>query len=189
MALHALLWKILAFGALPAWLLAGGADWFCHRRSGIERTSGPRESWLHLILYLQIAVPAVLGLWLEISATLLVIMATGVLAHMATSWWDTAFSQPRRFIAPIEQLVHSWLEMVPLFALILVAAIHATEFAQPRWHLVLRAPSLPVIQRWGFTLAVLAGIPLIIEEIWRGMRHPRLGKSAASQPPAGNPRR
>jgi hypothetical protein len=188
MTLQTLLWKILAFGALPAWLLAGGADWLCHRRSGIERTSGARESWLHLVLYLEIAVPAVLGLWLQVNAGLLAIMALGVLAHMATSWWDTSFSQPRRFIAPIEQQVHSWLEMLPLFALVIVAAIHATEFSQPRWILEPRDPPLTTAQRWGFALAMFAGLPPIIEELLRGLRYARVSEPAAPRTQESVPR-
>ena len=66
--LRVLLWNVLAFGALPAWLLAGFADWLCHRRSKIEITSGSRESAMHLLLHLEIAAPLLAALWLEINA-------------------------------------------------------------------------------------------------------------------------
>jgi hypothetical protein len=70
---------------LPLWLLAGLGDWLCHRRSQIQHTTGARESALHLLLYLLIALPIVLALFLAIDAMLLVFMAACVLAHMAVS--------------------------------------------------------------------------------------------------------
>ena len=173
MPLRTLLWQLLAFGALPAWLLAGGADWLCHRRTHIERTSGPRESLLHLLLYAEIAVPTVLGLWLEITAGTLLVFATGVTAHMFTSWWDTSFAQPRRHIAPIEQQVHSWLEMLPLFALVIVVVLHIDAIAEPRWILRARAQPLGDVWRFGVPLLLLLGAGPIVEEYLRGLRAQR----------------
>ena len=92
---------------LPLWLLAGFGDWLCHRRTSIQRTAGARESAFHLVLYLVIAVPIVLGLFLEVSTTLLVFMVLCVLAHSAVSFWDTSYAQPRRYISPVEQMIHS----------------------------------------------------------------------------------
>jgi hypothetical protein len=168
------LWSILGYGMLPAWLAAGGADWLCHRRTGIAHTSGPRESVLHIALFLQIAVPALLGLWLQVNAALLALMALGVLAHMLTSWWDTSFAQPRRHIAPIEQQVHSWLEMLPLFALIVVSLLHLEQFTAPAWTLEARVAPVPGI--WGVAVPVgfAAGLALICEELVRGMRASRV---------------
>ena len=170
MNIRTALWTILGFGVLPAWLAAGGADWLCHRRARIESTSGPRESALHILLFLQIAVPALLGLWLEINAGLLTLMALGVLAHMGTSWWDTTFAQPRRHIAPIEQQVHSWLEMLPLFALVLVCLLHLGQWSAPGWMLQLRAEPAPQSWRVGVPIAFAAGLALIVEELLRGLR-------------------
>ena len=101
MDLATLLWKVLGYGVLPLWLSAGAADWLCHRRTSIERTSGPGESVFHAVLYLQIAIPVLLALYLEINAAMLLLFALAVLAHMGTSWWDTTFSQPKRHIAPM----------------------------------------------------------------------------------------
>jgi hypothetical protein len=166
-------WTLLGYGVLPGWLAAGGADWLCHRRTRIEQTSGPRESLLHVALFLQIAVPALLGLWLEITAGLLLIMAAGVLAHMLTSWWDTSFAQPRRHIAPIEQQVHSWLEMLPLFALVLIGLLHLEQLAAPDWSLRIRAEAAPQPWRSGVPLAFAAALALIGEELLRGLRASR----------------
>jgi hypothetical protein len=165
------IWALLGYGALPAWLLAGGADWLCHRRSRIELTSGPVESAMHVVLFLQIAIPVLLGLWFAINALLLTFMAVGVLAHMVTSWWDTRYSEPRRLISPFEQQIHGWLVMWPIFALLLVALLHADELATPQWRLVSRenAPSLG--WRCAVLLGLATGFALILEEWWRGWRH------------------
>ena len=171
-SLRSLLWDVLAFGALPAWLLAGAADWLCHRRARIEATSGPRESVLHLVLFLQIAIPVVLGLWLEITLAVLALMTLAVAAHSFTSWWDTSVAQPRRHIAPIEQLVHGWLEMLPVFALAILAVLHADEFTHPRWSFELRDP-LPAALRAGVLLALAAARLCIVEELLRGWRAAR----------------
>jgi hypothetical protein len=173
MELRTALWNLLGFGLFPLWLASGGADWLCHRRTHIERTSGPRESLLHLLLFLEIAIPALLALWLEISASLLVLMAAGVLAHMLTSWWDTAFAQPRRYIAPIEQQVHSWLEMLPLFALIIVVLLHASQLSEPQWQFTAREQPVAPPWRWAVLLGFAIGLAFILEEGWRGLREAR----------------
>ena len=36
--------RFLVVVVLPVWLTAGVADWICHRRTGIERTTGLKES-------------------------------------------------------------------------------------------------------------------------------------------------
>lgn len=173
MSLREIMWQLLLWGALPAWLLAGAADWLCHRRTHIERTSGPRESLLHLVLYVEIALPLALALCFDITAAMLALMAAGVAAHMLTSWWDTAFTQPRRHIAPIEQQIHSWLEMVPLFALVVVSALCNDELTRPRWTFVIRDDDLPAT-RLGVMLALAAGLVPVIEEWTRGLRVARL---------------
>jgi hypothetical protein len=170
MNLRTALWNLLGFGIFPLWLAAGGADWLCHRRSHIERTTGSRESLLHLVLFLEIAIPALLGLWLEITAPVLLLMALAVLAHMLTSWWDTSFAQPRRHIAPIEQLVHSWLEMLPLFALLMVALLHAGEFVEPHWRLAWRESPVPALWRLSLPAGFALGLAFILEEAWRGRK-------------------
>jgi hypothetical protein len=168
--LHHALWQVLGFGVLPAWLAAGGADWWCHRRTHIESSSGPRESSLHLLLFLEIMIPALLALWLEINALMLAIMAAGVVLHIFTSWWDTRFAQPRRHIGAVEQQVHSWLEMLPLFALVLLALLHAPALTDPRWTLEIRAEPVPVPWRLAVLAGFAAGLGLILEELLRGTR-------------------
>jgi hypothetical protein len=172
MSLHSLLIALLCL-LLPAWLLAGLADWLCHRREHIERTAGPRESALHIALYLLIAVPLASALFAEIKATMLAFMTFGVLAHMAVSLWDTSFAQPRRHISPIEQQVHSYLEMLPLFALALTFVLHWDAAVHRVWTVSLREPPLPVAWTVGVLLALAVGLALILEELARCLRATR----------------
>jgi hypothetical protein len=172
MTLQTLLISLLCL-TLPLWLLAGFGDWLCHRRSQIQRTAGPRESALHLLLYLLIALPVVLALFFEIGTTLLLFTAACVLAHMAVSLWDTSFAQPRRHISPLEQQIHSYLEMLPLFALALAAVLHWNALVHPAWHWSIRLEPLPKSWTVGVLLALLAGQLLILEEVVRCLRAAR----------------
>ena len=172
MTLRSLLIGLLCL-TLPPWLLAGFADWFCHRRTLIERTAGPRESALHLLLYLSIAVPLGLALFLEINALLLAFMTVCVLAHMAVSLWDTRYAQPRRHISPLEQQIHSYLEMLPVFALALAIVLHWEAVRDPAWSLSVRRQPLPAAWSWGVLLALVPGLLLIVEELLRGLRAAR----------------
>jgi hypothetical protein len=168
--LHHALWQVLGFGLLPAWLAAGAADWWCHRRSCIERTSGPRESMFHLLLFLEIAVPAIMALWLEINAALLVVMAAGILAHLVTSWWDTTYAQPRRRITAFEHSVHSWLELLPLFALLLICLLHWPQVTAPEWQFVAREQPTSAIWRTVVLTGFAAALAFILEESLRSTR-------------------
>lgn len=173
MRIETALQALLVFGLFPAWLAAGFADWLCHRSAGIEQTSGPRESRLHFLLQLEIAVPVIAALFFEINALLLAIMTVAVLAHTATSLWDTYIAQPRRHISPLEQHVHSWLEMLPVFALIIVFALHFPA-GSPDWTLSPRATPLP-IGGVVATIALLAVAFAFIGEEWmRGIRATRV---------------
>ncbi len=170
MDLEATLRTLLVFGLFPAWLAAGFADWLCHRASAIERTSGARESRLHFLLHLEIAVPLVLALFFEINALLLAIMTVAVLAHIATSLWDTRRAQPLRYISPLEQHVHSWLEMLPVFALIIVILLHRGAIAAPEWTLQPRVNDLPGGAVATTLILLAAAFALIGEEWFRPVR-------------------
>lgn len=156
---------LLAWVVFPLWLAAGGADWLCHRATAIHRTSGVRESLLHLVMFAQIALPVVAALFLRLNALLLAVCGLAVLAHMATTLLDTSYSQPRRHISPIEQQIHSYLEMLPLFALGIVVVLHWDAWRTPEWRFVARDTALPGT---GVVLgALLVTLALILEELWR----------------------
>jgi hypothetical protein len=129
MELDRLLTLFLLYLLMPLWLAAGFADWLCHRRSDISTTSGAKESLLHLLMLVEVGIPILAGLFLEINALVLAIMIVGLAAHEATAFWDSAYSSTRRVIAPIEQHVHSFQEVIPPVAFSIVAMLHWDQFA------------------------------------------------------------
>lgn len=54
---------MLMYFVLPLWLVAGFADWLCHRATNIATTSGPKESVIHLLLFVEMAVPVLAALF------------------------------------------------------------------------------------------------------------------------------
>ncbi|MDB5932286.1 MAG: diguanylate cyclase [Polaromonas sp.] len=150
----------LMYAALPLWSLAGLVDWWCHRRTGIEQTSGVGESAFHLAMFSQMALASLAALFLEINALVLALMALLFLTHEATTWFELRFVHPVRDISPAEQMVHSFMEIIPLGALAMLAALHADQLAallgqgEADWGLRLKADPLPA----GYLAAALAGI-------------------------------
>jgi len=47
---------VLMYFVLPLWLVAGFADYLCHRASHIATTSGFKESLIHLIMLGEISI-------------------------------------------------------------------------------------------------------------------------------------
>jgi hypothetical protein len=114
---------VLMFGVLPLWILAGLADWWCHRRTAIERTSGLRENLFHWLLFAQAGV-ALLGVAvLEVNAALLLLVIVAFLAHELTTFVELRYTVPRREVRPLEQMVHRFMEILPLLLLALLAVI------------------------------------------------------------------
>lgn len=78
--------RLLLGGVMPLWLGAGLADWYLHRRSRIEDTSGPRESAIHARMFAETGVPVLLGLFCEVNAGVLATAAGAVGVHSATAY-------------------------------------------------------------------------------------------------------
>jgi hypothetical protein len=173
MQLADLLGGLLLYVVFPTWLVAGFADYLCHRKTDIEYTSGRAESLLHVAQYLQLVAAVALGLFLEITTLVLLLMILLVVAHTLTAFWDISFTEHRRDISPLEQHVHSWLEMLPIFALCLVA-ISSWEAFEPLLSgesasFTMRVRSMPLPT--SVLAVVLGGLALsglaIAEELWR----------------------
>lgn len=112
---------LFAYVVFPLWVAAGLADWACHRASRIERTSGLRENLLHWLMFGQMGVLVAAVALLEINAAVLLVMAAAFLAHELTVWWDLRHTLPLRHVGPVEQMVHSFQEILPLLVLALAA--------------------------------------------------------------------
>jgi hypothetical protein len=120
--------SMLMYFVLPLWLAAGFADYLCHRATSIETTSGPKESLLHLLQFSEMAVPTLAAIFLEINALVILIMVVSLVLHQLTAMWDVRYAYHRREVTPIEQHVHSVLEMLPLTALLIIVAFHWPQF-------------------------------------------------------------
>src|SRR3954469_24064015 len=120
MATAEILRGMLLYFILPLWLAAGFADYLCHRATHIETTSGWKESALHLLQFAEVGVPLLAALALEINTGVIVLMIICLVLHEATAMWDVRFASRAREIMPIEQHIHSVLEMLPLTGVLMV---------------------------------------------------------------------
>jgi hypothetical protein len=183
---------MLMYFVLPLWLLAGFADYLCHRASDIEHTSGAKESLLHLLLFAEMGVPVLAAIFLQINALIIVVMIVCFVLHEATSLWDVSYASKRRAITPIEQHVHSLLEMLPLMGLLLILVPHWNQFLAlfglgpevADFRLALKQHPLP----WPYVTAVLLAVALLellpfVEELIRGLRA-NAGRLIPQHPPA-----
>jgi hypothetical protein len=116
--------SFLMYVIVPVWLAAGLADWACHRATRIEKTSGLKESLLHLLLLGEAGVPVLAALFFQVNAPILGLMLGALALHQATSLWDISYAVKHRPIPPIEQHVHTYLEMIPMMAVSFVSILH-----------------------------------------------------------------
>jgi hypothetical protein len=174
MQLRALLSFFVVGVLYPVWLLAGSADYICHRRTDIAHTSGRTESWLHVAQFATIAALLMPAVLLEITSTVLAIMSIVVVLHMAFSFVDVSFTIPRRHISSLEQHVHGLLNVLPIVAVCLLAILNwdllvsASSTGSP---LRLKDQPLPTSQSILLlgSFFLLAGLP-VFEELFRTRR-------------------
>ena len=114
---------VLMAGIIPLWILSGVADWWCHRRTGIERTSGLPENAFHWLLLAEGGVALLAVALLEIDAAVLLVVFAAFLAHEVTTYVELRYTVPRREVRPLEQMVHSFMEILPLAMLGVVAVL------------------------------------------------------------------
>jgi hypothetical protein len=114
---------LLIVVVFPLWIAAGLADWACHCATHIESTSGLTENLVHWLLLAQAGVAVLAMALLEVNAAVLLIVLAAFVLHELTVWLELRYTVPRRNVRPIEQMVHSFQELLPLAALVLLAAI------------------------------------------------------------------
>jgi hypothetical protein len=189
--------QVLMYFVLPLWLAAGFADYLCHRATDIEKTSGAKESLIHLLMFAEMAVPVLAALFLQINALIIAVMIVAFLLHEATSLWDVSYASQLRRVTPFEQHVHSFLEMLPLMGLTMIAVLHWGQFLalfglgnEPAgFEIALKSEPLP----WLYITIMLSAVLLFellpyLEEMLRGLRAqhgrlvpPRPDRSAAQR--------
>jgi hypothetical protein len=147
----------LLYFTLPLWIGAGFADWVQHRRTHIERTSGIKESLLHMAQMGEVGLPALMALLFQINALIILLMIIGYILHEATALWDVGYAARYRYVSPFEQHVHSFLEVLPLIAGSLLIILHWDQFLSlwgmgtnpARFTVELKEPPLP----WAISVA------------------------------------
>jgi hypothetical protein len=171
-----LLRHMLMYLVVPLWFAVGLADYGCHRAALIERTSGPKESVLHLVQFGQAGAGLLVALFLVTNAAVLVFLVVCFLAHQATSIWDVGYANATRRVGPTEQHVHTVLEAA-LPVTIGIAAVMDWPAARSGFAIELRQPALPA---W-FLAALTAGAILVAaaygEELLRTLRWRHASKS------------
>lgn len=173
----AALWTLLGAVVFPVWLAAGLLDYAIHARQRIEHTAGPYESALHLLQALEVGLPVIVVLFLEITATTYAVLVVAVLAHTWTSWRDTCYAASVRAIGPAEQKAHAVLDTVPWLGLALLAVMHRETLAPlfgpgaADWSLRQRdAPFPPAVVITVLASSIASGVVPALLELRRG-RH------------------
>src|SRR5688572_3918960 len=170
MDIRELLQTLLVWGLYPVWLLAGAGDYLCHRQTDIEHTSGTRESWLHLLQFASLLIAFAAAVLVNLNAIVFGIMVVLVIAHSVLAHVDVSYTDGRRHISPFEQLVHGFMDVLPLVAVALIGVLHWAEISSPPSTIFsVRPPDLGRLLLVG-SFAVLSGVP-ILEELARTYRH------------------
>jgi hypothetical protein len=179
----------IMYGCLPAWLIFGLADYFCHRASRIERTTGVRESIFHIIMGGQIAIPVFLGLYFEINVLLLLLTFAVLILHEWVAHLDVAYALNTRHITIWETHVHSFLEVLPFVVVGLIVMRKWSAFIDLitlNWagHMTLVPKTLPLDWHYitgYFALMMLADVAPYMEELWRCWRYQQTHQTSPAE--------
>jgi hypothetical protein len=162
--------------------ITGLLDWYCHRRTRIEKTAGTHESMIHTFMMAETSIPVMMGLFLDVNALVLAMMITAFFVHEATALWDVAYAEGRREVTPNEQHIHSFLEVIPFMAVSFMICLHWKQFralmgvGKEPVRFNLRLKKQPLSPRYVSmllsSLGATVGLPYA-EEFWRCYRTDR----------------
>jgi len=164
---------LLMVAVIPLWIAAGLADWWCHRRTAIEYTSGLPENAFHWLLLAEGGVALLAVALFESNGAVLLLVFAAFLAHEVTTFVELRYTVPLRAVTPGEQMVHSFVELLPLVLLALLAVMRWDQVlaffdgGEPDLALRLKQPSWPPAYLGAVALAVLLlnALPLAEESI------------------------
>jgi len=183
--------RLMTAVIVPVWITAGLFDYFMHRRTHIERTSGARESILHLMMLAEGGPVVLAPLLLEVNAGVLAVIYTFFFAHQATAMWDVDTTTSERVIPSDEQHVHAFLEGVPFGVAMLYTVLHWSQFLallglneeRPQFNVHLKEPRMTVRDAALITGAVLSlDILPHVEEYVRCLRAKSQGLVGSETP-------
>jgi hypothetical protein len=115
---------LILYVILPIWGIAGYVDWYCHKRSKIESTSGTFESVMHSVMGLQVGIPIFLCLVYRVNALILIVCLISLILHEFVAHHDVKFASTKRDITIMEVHAHNYLATTPLYLLLMVVAIN-----------------------------------------------------------------
>ncbi len=116
--------NIILFVFLPIWCIAGYIDWYCHKKSKIEITTGLPESLLHSLMGVQCGVPIFLCLLFKVNALILLVCFASLIFHELVAFYDVRMATNKRHISILEMHVHAYLSTTPLFLVLMIVAIN-----------------------------------------------------------------
>jgi hypothetical protein len=166
----------IGWGLYPAWLIAGGCDYLCHRATDIGHTSGPTESWLHLAQFATLLLLLCVAIFMAPGWLYAGLLAICVIAHSALSLIDVSYTVSRRHVGVFEQFVHGFMDVIPCVAVALLIMVHWPVRAAPEWRTSIEPGSWLLLG----TFIVLSGAPILEELI-------RTHRQAASLTPVSQP--
>lgn len=181
--MHLAPYFLLGFFVLPLWIAAGFADYLCHRVARISENAGTPESVLHLVQFFLVGIPVTSGLLVRANAGFFLAAAACIILHHLVAYIDLRYADATRHIEPREQMVHSFLELLPLTAYLLLAVAQWPQFLallglggeaavfRPQLHMVSGSYAIVIL-----TAALLFGLLPYLEELLRCIRAARTNK-------------
>jgi hypothetical protein len=165
---------------VPMWIAAGTFDWLCHRSTRIQHTSGLPENVFHWLLLAEGGIALVAVAFLEVNAGVMLLVFAAFLVHECTTYVELRYTVPLREVRPIEQMIHSFMEILPLAMLMLLAVMRWDQADAlfggdtPDFDLRPKAEPWPASYLLGAGVAVLLlNIVPLAEESLRCLRAPR----------------
>ena len=173
MSIEAAAELLLMMAVIPLWIAAGLADWWCHRRTAIEHTSGLPENAFHWLLLAEGGVALLAVALLEVDGAVLLLVFAAFLAHEVSTFVELRYTVPLRAVLPGEQMVHSFMELLPLVILALLAVMRWDQVlaffdgGEPDLSLRPKDAPWPIAYLVGAALAVLLlnVLPLLEESL------------------------
>jgi hypothetical protein len=187
--MHSPVWDILVYVVLPLWVLAGFADYLCHRATQIEHANGVKESTIHWLMLGEVGVPLLMAVFLKIDALVMLVMIVALIAHEITGQIDLQLAMRTRNVTAVEQQIHSFLEILPFTAMLLVFILHWNQmlalFGAGPEHadFGIAFKQMPTFAELGppaIAFALFAIFPYV-EEFIRGLRAEKAGAAATDR--------
>lgn len=132
----------IAYAFYLTWLVAGFTDFMLHRRTDLPHTSGLHESAFHLLQLALIGAALASCLLFEMGRSVAVLLVALVSLHAVCGYLDTRWAFRRRMLSPMEQHIHSVLDMAPIVGLAWVTAATWPAAITGGWNVTPRQPAL-----------------------------------------------